>query len=258
MLRRLFVVAAVVAAGCSHAPAGGPAARNALAPTGTLRVAVNVGSPSSYVVTKDGREAGLSFEMAQLLGKRLGVPVQVIKYERIAVALADMKAGKVDMTFTNATEERARDVDFSPTILHVELGYLVGPHSQIGNAEGVDKPGVRLGVSEGSSSHRMLPQHVKAATLVPAPSLAKAVEMLRSGSVDVYTTNMAILYEMSDQVPGSRVLPRGWALENLAIAYPKGRESGKAEMAAFANELRGSAALKAMISRANLRGVAGN
>lgn len=254
MLRRLFLITIVALAACAHAPAYGPQARTALAPSGALRVGVNVGSPSSYVMTRDGREAGLSFDMARLLGKRLGVPVQVVKYERIAQALADMKAGKVDMTFTNATEDRMKDVDFSPTIMRIELGYLVPPGSRITDAASADQRSVRLGVSEGSSSHKMLPHHLKAATIVPAPSLARAVDMLKSGEVDAYTTNKAILYEMSDQIPGSRVLSGGWATENLAIAYPKGREAGKEAMAELARELRGSAALKEMVARANLRG----
>jgi polar amino acid transport system substrate-binding protein len=255
MLRRaLLALAAALVAGCAHAPGDVATARAALAPTGTLRVGVNVGSPTSYVITRDGREAGLSLEMAHKLAKELGVPVQVVKYERIVQALADMKAGKVDMTFTNATEERAKEVDFSPAVLRLQLGYLVPAGSRVTDAMQVDQPGVRLGVSEGSSSHRMLPQHVKSARLVPAASLAKAVEMLKSGEIDVYTTNKAILFELSDQVPGSRVLPGGWATENLAIAYPKGRDSGAAYMADFARRLRGSPELKDMRSRAGVRG----
>lgn len=255
MLRRaLLAFAAVLAAGCAHAPPEVATARAALAPTGTLRVGVNAGSPTSYVVTKDGREAGLSLDMARKLGAELGVPVQVVKYDRIAPAMADIKAGRIDMTFTNATQERAKDVDFSPAIMRVELGYIVPAGSRITDATQVDAPGVRLGVSDGSASHRMLLERVKSARMVPAASLAKGVEMLKAGEIDAYTTNKAILFEMSDQVPGSRVLPGGWATENLAIAYPKGREAGAAYMADFARRLRGSPELKNMRSRAGVRG----
>ena len=241
-------------AGCANAPVDLAAARAALAPTGTLRVGVNVGSPTSYVVLKDGRTAGLTLDIARKMGAELDVPLQVVKYDRIAPAMADIHAGKVDMTFTNATEERAREVAFSPPIMRIELGYLVPAGSRVADAAHVDMPGVRLGVSEGSASHLMMASKVKAATLVPASSLSKAIEMLKAGEIDAYTTNKAILFEMSDRLPGSRVLPGGWATENLAIAYPKGREAGRAYLADLARRLRGSDEFREMREHAGVRG----
>jgi polar amino acid transport system substrate-binding protein len=255
MLRRALLVAVpAIVAGCAHAPVDIAAARAALAPTGVLRVGVNVGSPTSYVVNKDGREAGLSLDIARKMSAELDVPVQVVKYDRIAPAMADIHAGKVDMTFTNATEERAKEVDFSPPVMRIELGYLVPAGSRIADAAHVDVPGVRLGVSEGSASHRMLVPMIRSARLVPASSLSKAVAMLKAGEIDAYTTNKAILFEMSDQVPGSRVLPGGWATENLAIAYPKGRDAGRAYMADLAHRLRGSDEFREMREHAGVRG----
>jgi polar amino acid transport system substrate-binding protein len=256
MLRRaLLVLAAVAVSACAHAPAADiAAARAALAPAGVLRVGVNVGSPTSYIVNKQGRETGLTLDLARKMGAELGVPVEVIKYDRIAPVMAGIQVGRIDMTFTNATEDRAKEVNFSPPIMRVELGYLVAPSSRISDASQVDAPGVRLGVSDGSASHRMLQGRVKSARMVPATSLSKGAEMLKAGEIDVYTTNKAILFEMSDQVPGSRVLPGGWATENLAIAYPKGREVGAAYLADFARRMRGSAELKDMRARAGVRG----
>jgi polar amino acid transport system substrate-binding protein len=255
MLRRaLLAIAAIAVAGCANAPVDISAARAALAPTGTLRVGVNVGSPTSFVTLKDGREAGLTLDIARKMGAELGVPVQVVKYDRIAPAMADILAGKVDMTFTNATDERAKEVDFSPPIMRIELGYLVPAGSRIGDAAHVDMPGVRLGVSEGSASHKMLEPMIKAARLVPASSLSKAAAMLKAGEIDAYTTNKAILFEMSDRLPGSRVLPGGWATENLAIAYPKGRDAGRAYLADLAHRLRGSDEFREMREHAGVRG----
>lgn len=255
VFRRAFAIAvAALIAGCAHVPVDTAAARMALAPTGTLRVGVNVGSPTSYVVTKDGREAGLSLDIARKMGAELGVPVQVVKYERIAPIMADIQAGRIDLTFTNASAERLKDYEFSPPVMRLELGFLVAPGSRIANIADIDQPAVRLGVSDGSASHRILHEHVKKVQVVPANSLAKGVELLKSGQIDAYTTNKAILFEMSDQVPGSRVLPGGWAVENLAIAYPRGREAGKAYMADLARRLRGSPELKDMRARAGVRG----
>src|SRR3954469_19771618 len=116
MLRRgLLVIATAALAACAHTPAVDiGAARAALAPAGVLRVGVNVGSPTSYIVNKEGRETGLTLDLARKIGAELGVPVEVIKYDRIAPVMAGIEAGRIDMTFTNATEDRAKDVNFSP------------------------------------------------------------------------------------------------------------------------------------------------
>jgi polar amino acid transport system substrate-binding protein len=259
MLRRTFVItgAAFALAGCANAPApADAAARHALAPTGTLRIGVYSGSPTSYVRTADGREAGLALEMGRMLGERLGVPVRVVQYDRIALILQAMRAGEVDFTFTNATEERRPLVDFSPAILRLELGYLVPAGSKIASADEVDRAGMRIGVTEGSSSQSFLSHHLTAAKLVGAPSIAKAVEMIRTGGVDAYATNKGILFELADQLPGARVLPGRWGAEGLAIAYPKGREAGTATMRDFAERLRTSHELRDMVARAGLRGAA--
>jgi polar amino acid transport system substrate-binding protein len=261
MLRRAFAFAFAIAcaallAACAHAPAAAPEVRQAIAPTGVLRVGVYSGSPTSFVKAKDGSEAGVALEMGRMLGRDLGVPVLVVQFDRIALVLAAMKAGDVDFTFTNATEERKPLVDFTPAIVRLELGYLVPAGSKLANADAVDSPGVRVGVTEGSSSQSTLGKRFKSAQLVPAASLDKAIEMLKAGQIDAYATNKGIFFELSDKVPGSRVLPGRWGVENLAIAYPKGREAGSAYLAAFGERLRGSAELKQMQARAGLRGAA--
>jgi polar amino acid transport system substrate-binding protein len=47
--------------------------------------------------------------------------------------------------------------------------------------------------------------------------------MLSQGRLNAFATNKAILFEMSDSLPGSRVLDGRWGVEHLAIAIPKNR-----------------------------------
>ena len=74
-------------------------------------------------------------------------------------------------------------MNFTPTLLEVELGYLLSADSPIADVADVDKAGRRIGVSQGSSSQAALPRLYKnAVTLVPANSLKEAQGMLRSSS----------------------------------------------------------------------------
>jgi polar amino acid transport system substrate-binding protein len=52
--------------------------------------------------------------------------------------------------------------------------------------------------------------------------------MLKSGKVDVFAANKANLFELSDKLPGSRVLDGRIGVDEVALALPKGRETAMA------------------------------
>ncbi|MFD0668411.1 transporter substrate-binding domain-containing protein [Ramlibacter sp. MAHUQ-53] len=252
--------------GCAHlaAPAAPQAAaapapaeaRAALAPTGVLRVGVYPGSPTSLVTTRSGERAGVSLELGTLMAQRLGVPVKVVEFSRVAQVVEAVQAGEVDFTFTNATEARAKLVDFTPPLVRLELGYLAPAGSPIAEVGQVDRAGVRVGVSQGSSSQGALPGLLKQARVVPVPSLAEAAAQLKAGGLDLFATNKGILFELGDSLPGARVLDGRWGFEQLAIAVPKGRPAGMPWLRDFAQQVRAQGQLQAMASRAGLRGLA--
>ena len=231
--------------------------RQALAPTGTLRVGVYPGSPTSWVKDpKTGESVGIALDLGKALAKRLNVPVQVVEFDRVAQVLDALKDGKVDLTFTNATAVRAKDMDFTPAMVRLELGYLVVGSSPLKSVSEIDQAGIRVGVSQGSSSQGVLTQTFKQAKVVPADSLAKAQAMLNAQQIDAFATNKGILFEMSDTLPGSRVMDGRWGLENLAIAVPKGRDAGRSFVQNFAKDMAQNGDLDKAIQRSGLRGTA--
>jgi polar amino acid transport system substrate-binding protein len=232
-----------------------PDVRQALAPGGKLRVGVYPGSPTSMIRDRaSGETKGLAYELGQEFARRLNIPFEPVEFTQIADVLDALKQGAVDFTVTNASPARAKDVDFTAPILGVELGYLVPPRSSIATLADVDRPGVRVGVTAGGSSHATLQREFKHATVVPSPSVAAAVEMLADGRVDAYATNKAILFEMSDQSPGSRVLDGRWGIEVFAMGIPKGREVAMPAVRRFADEARSQGLVKRAAQRAGLRG----
>ena len=231
--------------------------RQALAPSGVLRVGVYPGSPTSWVKDpKTGESVGIALDLGKGMAKRLDVPVQVVEFDRVAQVLDALKDGKVDMTFTNATAVRAKDMDFTEPLVRLELGYLVIGASPLQSLNEIDQAGMRVGVSQGSSSQGVLTQRFKWAKVVPAESLAKAQTMLNTLQIDAFATNKGILFEMSDALPGSRVLSGRWGLENLAIAIPKGREVGRPFVDNFAKEVTRTGELDKAVQRSGLRGTA--
>ena len=145
-------------------------------------------------------------------------------------------------------------MDFTPALVQVELGYIVPVASTIATAEDVDQPGIRVGVSQGSTSQATLGRQFKSAVLVPAPSLKQAQQMLQQRQIDAFATNKGILFEMADEMAGLRILEGRWGLEHIAIAIPKGRSLAFPYLQQFAQEVRSSGALQAAIARSGLRG----
>jgi polar amino acid transport system substrate-binding protein len=255
----VLLVSAIVAGLLSDYVSSGaqltPAVRQAVAPTGTLRVGVYPGSPTSMIRDQtSGEERGLSVDLGRELARRLEIPAELVEFRQIADVLEALRQGRVDFTVTNATPARAKDADFSEAILGVELGYLVPSRSSISTLADVDRPGIRVGVTEGGSSHSTLLREFKHASVVPAPTLKAANTMLEDGKIDAYATNKAILFEMSDQSPGSRVLDGRWGIEVFAVAIPKGRGPALASVRMFADAVKSEGLVKRAAERAGLRG----
>jgi polar amino acid transport system substrate-binding protein len=243
-------------AGCASRPTYPTAQdRQALAPTGKLRVGVYPGSPTSLVKEAPAGEArGVSVDIGKELARRLGVPYEQVEFPRVAAVLDALKAGQVDFTVTNATPARMLDMTFTAPLVALELGYLVVPGSRVTSIAEVDQPGIKVGVSLGSTSQATLSRQLKNAVIVPAPTLKAAGEMLSNGQIDTFATNKGILFEMADEVRGARVLDGRWGLEQLAIAIPKGRDAGMDYVRKFADEVTADGLVRRAAERAGLRG----
>ena len=252
---RIVVMAVTAALVASIVGASAQEAREILAPTGKLRVGVYLGSPTSLVRdSKTNETHGLSFDLGKELAKRLNVTFEQVNYQRISDVIEGIKAGDVDFTVSNSTPARAATVTFSQNLLTIELGYLVPPGSPITTIADVQKAGLRVGVTQGSTTQGTIPKILPNATLVPAQNFKRAVEMFEHGELDTYATNKPTLFEMSDQMPGSRVLDGRWGEEHLAVAIPKGHKAALEYIQHFVEDVQASGLLAQSVERAGLRG----
>jgi polar amino acid transport system substrate-binding protein len=249
----LLACVAFAAIGALSAHAGSD--KELLAPTGHLRVGVYPGSPTSMVTDPSTKQThGIAHDLGQEFANRLQVPIEYVTFQRVADIVTAIKNGEVDFTVTNATPARANDVSFSPPVIAIELGYLVPANSPILRADEIDRPGVRIGVTKGSTSERTLPARFKNATIVPAESVKLAIGMLGRGEIDLYATNKPTLFEMSDAMPNARILDGNWGLEHMAVAIPRGREQGLPFVATFVREVQSNGLLEQLEKEAGLRG----
>jgi len=254
----LIAIVVSMLAGCAGNPAAlTPEIRQTLAPTGKLRVGAYPGSPTSMVKdAKTGEMKGVTLELGQELARRLGVPFDLVVFQRPAEVVEGVKSGKADIAFTNASPARSKDIDFTPPLLDIEQGFLVLPGSPISTSvlADMDRPEIRVGVSQGSTSLSTLTREFKHAKLVQVANLKIASEMLTKRQLDAFASNKAILSELSDELPGSRVLPGRFGLEHVALGIPKGRDQGMDYLRGFAGDMISGGYLQRAVETAGLRG----
>lgn len=163
----------ILSSGCSSTPsapsssAPTAAARVALAPSGTLRAAINFGNP--ILATRDsttGEPRGVSVDLARELGRRLGVPVELVLYTAAGKVVEGIKSGAWDIGFFAIDPVRAADIDFTPAYVVIEGAYLVPQNSAVTRNEDVDRDGVRVVVGRGSAYLSQFVQEMKASGFV--------------------------------------------------------------------------------------------
>jgi polar amino acid transport system substrate-binding protein len=241
-------------AGISAAPT--PEARQALAPTGKLRVGLQLGNPLNAIRDPvSGEMKGLGFDLGKELAQRIGVPFEPVLYPSIGALLDGGKSGAWDVAHFGFSPERAKEWDFAPVHLEVEFGFLVPASSSISTMADVDRPGIRVAVQEKSGPDTFFSRTLKNAVVIRASSNPGALEALKSGRADVMGSIKPILFETSNQLPGSRVLDGRPGIDPHAMAMPKGRDRGMVYMRQFIGDAKSEGLVKAAIGRVGLRGV---
>ena len=255
---RMTAIFTLVLTGCASVPtAPTPDVRQALAPIGKLRVGLILGVPAQVMRdSTSGEMKGVAFDLGKELARRMGVPFEPVLYSSIVAVLDSGKSGNWDIAFFGFSPARAKDVDFTAPHLEIELGYLVPSGSCISTLTEVDRTGIRIAVAENGQADRLLTPAIKVATLIRVRTIADALEMLKSLRADAFAANKPSLLEMSDQLPGFRVLDGRFATDRQAMALPKGRDLGLAYARKFVEDAKSEGLVKAAIERAGLRGAA--
>ena len=224
---------------------------------GKLRMGLYKGSPTSLLPGKTIEDSkGVGLEIGKALAEDFNLAFTPIIFEKNADVLSAAKQGRVDVIFTNASPERAQDFAFSETVLKIEKGYLIAPQRGIQGISDIDVVGRKIGVSEGSSSQKELASIIKKAQIITTTSTTSAIAMLKAGRIDAFSSNKAILYEMSDVVPGSKVLSDVIGYESMSIGIAKEKSALIPKINAWVKKMNTAGAIEPMVKRAGLRGVA--
>jgi polar amino acid transport system substrate-binding protein len=234
------------------APAGAIAD---LAPKARLRAAINFGNP--ILAVKDpatGEPRGVSVDLSRELGRRLGVPVELVTFDSAGTVFAAQKSGAWDVAFIAIDPVRAVDLSFSPPYVVIEGAYLVPERSAIRSNAEVDRAGVRVVVGAGSAYDLFLSRELKQATIVRAPISPAVTDLLVAQNLDVAAGVKQQLDADARRVPGVRVLAGRFMVINQAMAVPRGRDAGAKYLDAFVEEMKANGFVKESLARHRIEG----
>jgi polar amino acid transport system substrate-binding protein len=230
------------------------AAKSDIAPSGTLRAAINF--DNTILASKDASNepSGVSVELARELARRLGVAIEYVPYYAAGKVVEGLQSGVWDICFLAIDPLRAKLISFTPPYVVIEGAYLVTDASPIHDNAEVDRPGVRVAVSTGSAYDLYLSRELKHASIVRAPTAKDVVGVFLARKLDVAAGVRPMLEADAREISGLRMLSGRFMAINQAMGMPRGREAGAKYLTDFVEEMKASGFVADALTRNRIVG----
>lgn len=190
-----------------------------LAPHGVLRASINLGNP----VLAQGTSAaptGVTVDIAREVATRLGLPVELVCFDAARRALEAMTSGATDLCFLAIEPARESEVAFSAPYAVIEGVFVVPRDSVLTSVAAVDRPGVRIGVKQGSAYDLFLARTLGHATLVQG---VDGVDAFRELGLEVAAGIRAPLTDFVAAHPDLRLLDGAFMKIRQAVGTTRDR-----------------------------------
>jgi polar amino acid transport system substrate-binding protein len=250
----VLALAAFALLGCASAP---PVSATELAPSGKLKAAINFGNP--ILAVKDaatGEPRGVSVDLSRELGRRLGIPVELVTFNSAGKVVEAVRDAQVDIAFVAIDPVRGADMLQTPPYVIIEGAYLVRNDSPIRRNEEVDQAANRIVVGNGSAYDLYLTRELKAARLVKAPTSPTVTDVMVAQNIEVAAGVKQQLQADARRLPGLRLLPGRFMVINQAMGLPKGRDNAARYLESFIEEMKASGFVAQALARHGIEGAA--
>lgn len=220
-----------------------------LAPTGKLRVSINLGN--MVLVQRDpssGALKGVSPDLARELGRRLGVPVELTPFDGAGQAFEALKAGRLDIVFLAIEPVRANEIAFTAPYVLIEGVYMVPKDSPLKTVAEVDRDGIRIGVNKGSAYDLYLTRTLKHAQLVRGED---GIELFVKERLEAAAGVKQPLVQYAKTNPNVRLVDGRFMEIQQAMGTPKGRDAGARYLRGFVEEMKASGFVADALARSH-------
>ncbi len=227
----------------------------AFAPTGVLRASINTGNPILANLDASGKPVGISIDLAQKLGERLNVPVELVVNDTAGKSVATVEEAKADIGFFAVDPQRGKDIAFTAPYVLIEGWYLVRQDSPITHNEQVDVAGQRVAVGAGSAYDLFLTRHLKKADIIRAPSSPLVVQTFLDQGLEVAAGVKQQLEADVLHKGGLRLLGERFMVIRQAMGIPKARGAAATLLLRqFIEEMKSTGFVEASMQKHHIKG----
>jgi len=221
-----------------------------LAPSGTLRAGINLANILLVTgSTAAGEPTGVAPDMARAIADRLGVAVSYVTFSSPGEVADAISADAWDIALIAAEPARAESIAFSAAYVEIEATYLVPAGSPLRSIGDVDRPGVRIAVSDRSAYDLYLTRSLEHAELHRAKGLAGALALFVDQGLDALAGLRPALKENAEGLPGARVLDGGYTTVQQAIGTKPENTATAAFLQDFVAEAKASGLIARLLER---------
>jgi polar amino acid transport system substrate-binding protein len=219
-----------------------------LAPTGTLRAAINLGNP----VLAGGTPAapsGVTVEIARELASQLGRPLELVCVDAARKSFEVLIAGQADIGFLAIEPAREAEIAFTAPYVLIEGVFVVPEDSTITTVADVDHDGVRIGVKTGSAYDLFLSRTLQHASLVRGDD---GVDVFRELGLEVAAGIRQPMTAFVDGRPGLRLIAGRFMEIQQAVGTTRARRPETVRfLRDFVEKLKASGFVADALRRAN-------
>lgn len=201
------------------------AIRHRLAPSGILRVGINL---SNFLLVSSqaagGGPAGVAPDIAHAIADHLGLKLCYVTYPSPGELADAVLRDEWDIALIGAEPQRAEVIAFTPAYAEIEATYLVPSGSSLWSMAEVDAPGIRIAVTDRTAYGLWLDRNIRQAQLVRTSTFDTALTVFLEQKLDALAGLRPRLISDMAAVPGSRMLDGRFMAVQQAVGTPRSKE----------------------------------
>jgi polar amino acid transport system substrate-binding protein len=193
-------------------------------PSNAFRVGMELAYPPFETIDEQGRPAGVSVDLSNAIGERLGRPV-IIENTAFDGLIPALKTGRIDAIVSSmtATAERAESIDFSEPYVDTGLCLLAGKNSSLKSIADADRPGAHIAVKKGTTGHLWAAANLHQATILVLDKEAACVLEVVQGKADAFIYDqLSVFRHWQRYRDTTRALLEPFRRESWAVGIRKG------------------------------------
>lgn len=227
-----------------------------IAPSGTLRVTINLGNAVLARLDAHGRPTGVSVDIAAELAQRLGLAVEHVVVDAAAKAVEAVRSGCADVGFFAVDPVRGTGIAFTAPYVLIEGCYLVRGDSPIVTHADVDQVGNRVVVGGDSAYDLFLTRELKSARIVRVTTSQAVTSTFVEQRLDVAAGVRQQLEADRVHYDDLRLIDEPFMTIRQAIGVSHARGDAVLRyLAAFIEELKASGRIAQSLAQHGIEGV---